>query len=101
MANLKDLITKGVNMPEILLNTDEVRLAIQELKVTSGELDAKLIRINNVLINIARNWKSPRIARTLEEYDNWSVQYKKQNDKLFEIVQILERALQDWEMSNQ
>lgn len=87
-------------MPEFLANTNEIRSAIQELKAASAEMDAKLLKVNNTLINILRNWRSPRLQKTIEKYDVWRQQNKELNEQFFSIIRELESTLEENEMAN-
>jgi hypothetical protein len=84
---------------EILLNTSDIQAASQQLKSKSIEVEAAIQNMETA-INPLRSFKSPRIARDLEAWDETKTILLKHLQVLLDSAEEVTRAAIDNEAAN-
>lgn len=85
---------------EILLNTSDIQAASQQLKLKSNEIEA-VIQIMETAISPLRNFKSPRVVRDLEAWDETKTIFLRQVQILVDTAEEITKAAADNEAANQ
>lgn len=85
---------------EILLNTSDIQAASQQLKLKSNEVEA-VIQIMETAISPLRNFKSPRVVRDLEAWDETKTIFLRQVQILVDTAEEITKAAADNEAANQ
>ncbi len=84
---------------EILLNTSDIQAAAQQLKSKSSEVESA-IQTMETAISPLRSFKSPRIARDLEAWDETKAVFLQHLQTLLGSAEEIARAGMDNEAAN-
>jgi hypothetical protein len=84
---------------DVLLNTADIQAASQQLKTKGSEMEAA-IQAAESSISPLRSFKSPRISRDLEAWDNIKTTFKQSLENLLQAADELAKAAADNEAAN-
>ncbi len=84
---------------EVLLNTADIQAASQKLKAKASEMESAIQEADSA-ISPLRGFKSPRIVRDLEAWDQIKAETRRTLESLVEDAEELARAAADNEAAN-
>jgi hypothetical protein len=84
---------------QITVITEDIQNASEQLKSRGADMESA-IQAADTAINPLRSFKSPRVERDLESWDNIKSAFKQSLETLIEAAQELARAAADNETAN-
>ncbi len=84
---------------EVLLNTADIQAASQQLKTKASEMESA-IQAAESSISPLRSFKSPRVVRDLEAWDEIKATFLKNLENLLSAADELAKAAADNETAN-